>query len=121
MKLLLDQGLSRTAAVYLREQGHDVVHTSEVALTSATDVSILEVARSEDRVIVTLDADFHMLLAMTKAQHPSVIRIREEGLKAKEVAERIVAVLSRCGDELVAGALISVVSPYIRVKLLPIV
>ncbi|HXG91617.1 MAG TPA: DUF5615 family PIN-like protein [Blastocatellia bacterium] len=60
MKLLLDQGLPRTAAVILRSAGFDVVHTGEIGLATAEDVAIIEHSRDEGRIIVTLDADFHL-------------------------------------------------------------
>jgi predicted nuclease of predicted toxin-antitoxin system len=48
----------------------------------ASDAVILDYAREEGRVIVTLDADFHTLLALTGATFPSVVRVRIEGLRA---------------------------------------
>ena len=62
MKLLLDQGLPRTAAALLRQAGIDSVHVGEIGYAAATDASILERARNEERVVVTLDADFHALV-----------------------------------------------------------
>ena len=74
--VLLDQGLPRTAAGLLREIGWDAQHVSERGMSQAEDVAIIEVARQEGRVVVTLDADFHALLAVSGAQGPSVLRIR---------------------------------------------
>src|SRR5687768_9912917 len=73
MRLLLDQGLPRAAAALLRQAGIDTVHVGEIGYAAATDASILEHGRNEERVVVTLDADFHALLARTGAPSPSVI------------------------------------------------
>jgi hypothetical protein len=62
MKLLLDQGLPRSAAMLLREGGIDTLHVGEIGLAAATDNEILQRGRQEERVVVTLDADFHALL-----------------------------------------------------------
>jgi predicted nuclease of predicted toxin-antitoxin system len=70
MKLLLDHGLPRSAARLLREGGIDTLHVGEVGLAAATDNEILEKGRQEDRVVVTLDADFHSLLAFRKPFFP---------------------------------------------------
>jgi predicted nuclease of predicted toxin-antitoxin system len=83
MKLLLDQGLPRTAAKLLSEAGVETIHVGDVGYASADDANIIEFARQGGFVIVTLDADFHALLALSGAIAPSVIRIRMEGLRSE--------------------------------------
>jgi predicted nuclease of predicted toxin-antitoxin system len=78
MKLLLDQGTPRRTAIWLRQSGWDAVHTVEEGLSAAEDTQILEIARKQGRVVVTLDADFHTLMAISGASSPSVIRMRME-------------------------------------------
>ena len=80
MKLLLDQGLSRGTAEQLREAGIDTVHVGDVGYSTAEDEVVLRLGRDQQRTVVTLDADFHTLLALTEATTPSVIRVRIEGL-----------------------------------------
>jgi predicted nuclease of predicted toxin-antitoxin system len=121
IRVLLDQGLPRTAAGRLRERGWDVQHVSERGMSQAEDAAIIEVARHERRVVVTLDADFHALLAVSGAQEPSVLRIRMEGLKADRVASLIEQVFSVAGNELASGAMVTVLDGKIRIKRLPIV
>lgn len=119
--VLLDQGLPRTAAGLLREIGWDAQHVSERGMSQAEDVAIIEVARQEGRVVVTLDADFHALLAVSGAQGPSVLRIRMEGLKADRVASLIQQVFAVAGNALALGAMVTVLDGKIRIKHLPIV
>jgi predicted nuclease of predicted toxin-antitoxin system len=64
MKLLLDQGVARSAGSRLQELGHDAVHVGEIGMASATDRAILEEAAQRQAVVVTFDADFHALLAL---------------------------------------------------------
>ena len=71
-------------------------------------------------MIVTLDADFHMHLALAQALKPSVIRIRIEGLRAEEFSELLQRVLKQCADDLNAGAMVSVNEFQIRVRRLPV-
>ena len=82
MKVLLDQGLPRSTTSFLRSAGFDAVHTSDVGLATADDATILEEAREDGRFVVTLDADFHALLALSGSRAPSVVRMRDEGLGA---------------------------------------
>lgn len=120
MKLLLDQGTPRSAAARLRQAGLDAVHTGETGLAEAEDDEIIQRATKEGRIIVTLDADFHTLLALTQASKPSVIRIRIEGLRAEEFCGLLLQVLHQCAEELAAGAMVSVNDFHIRVRRLPI-
>lgn len=120
MKLLLDQGLPRGAARLLREAGIDATHTGECGLATAADREILEYARSEGRIVVTLDADFHAILALSAAADPSTIRIRIQGLSAEPLAELVRSVLERSRRDLAAGAVVSVTERQIRVRRLPI-
>lgn len=119
--VLLDQGLPRTAAGLLREIGWDAQHVSERGMSQAEDVAIIEVARQEGCVVVTLDADFHALLAVSGAQGPSVLRIRMEGLKADQVASLIKQVFAVAGNALALGAMVTVLDGKIRIKHLPII
>ena len=120
MKLLLDHGTPRSAAARLRQAGLDAVHTGETGLAEADDSEIIRRAAAEGRIVVTLDADFHALLALTQANGPSVIRIRIEGLRAEEFCGLLQRVLHQCADELAAGAMVSVNDYQIRIRRLPI-
>jgi predicted nuclease of predicted toxin-antitoxin system len=116
MKLLLDQGTPRSAASLLRRAGFDAVHTGETGLAEAEDAEIIRRAALEDRVVVTLEADFHTHLAAAQARKPSVIRIRIEGLRAEEFSGLLQNVLRQCADDLQAGAMVSVNHFQIRVR-----
>ncbi len=120
IKMLLDQGLPRTAASLLRERGWDVQHVSERGMSRAEDAAIITLARMEQRMVVTLDADFHALLAVSGATGPSVLRIRMEGLKADQVASLVERVLALASDELTQGAMITLADGKVRIKLLPV-
>ncbi len=118
--LLLDQGLPRSTAELLRARGIEAVHVGECAMSQASDAAILERARSEQRAVVTLDADFHALLALTGAAGPTVIRLRAQGLKAHDACALIESVVARAETDIAAGALISATRKLVRIKRLPI-
>ena len=121
MKLLLDQGLPRSAAALLRATGIDTVHTGEIGLATADDEAIIQVARQQERVIITLDADFHALLALSGADKPSVVRIRIEGLRAESLATLLQALLEERSSELDKGALMTVQLERVRIRFLLII
>lgn len=120
MKLLLDQGLPRSSAAILRDRGIDAVHVGESGLGTASDQAILRTARVDGRVIVTLDSDFHTILALEGCAGPSVIRVRWEGLRGPQVADLIRQVIELCRDDLLAGAVVSVTPVGLRLRLLPV-
>jgi predicted nuclease of predicted toxin-antitoxin system len=120
IRFLLDQGTPRSAASLLRGLGWEAVHVSEIGLSRATDLQILDVARAESRVCVTLDADFHALLVAHSANSPSVVRIRIEGLRAPQMAAVIQKVVAQTGRDLENGAAVSVTKKSIRIRKLPL-
>ena len=120
MRLLLDQGLPRNAALLLRQSGIDSIHVGEIGFSKATDEAILQHALITQRIVVTLDADFHALLAHSGAKSPSVIRIRIERLKADAVATLLQTVLPQCEEELQLGAIVTVQPGRIRIHRLPL-
>ena len=69
---------------------------------------------------MTLDADFHMRLALSGATKPSVIRIRIEGLRADGLAEVLRRVIDQCAEDLAQGALVSVTETALRLRRLPL-
>jgi len=120
MRLLLDQGLPRTTVRHLAEMSVIAEHVGELGLSRASDAEILDVARERHAIVVTLDADFHALLATSRAAGPSVVRIRIDGLNAVRLAPLLIQVLAVAGQDLEAGAMVSVTARQIRVRRLPI-
>jgi predicted nuclease of predicted toxin-antitoxin system len=120
MKLLLDQGLPRSTVRHLATAGVAAEHVGDLGMASANDDAILEAARQRQAAVVTLDADFHHLLAAAHATTPSVVRIRVEGLKGDQLAAILVQVISVARAELDTGAAVSVTANRIRVRTLPI-
>jgi predicted nuclease of predicted toxin-antitoxin system len=121
VKLLLDVGCPRGATRLLQAAGIESAHAGDLDLATAEDPRILEAARQGGWTVVTLDADFHAILALSGQTAPSVIRVRQEGLRAAELATLLVEVLRRCRQALESGALVSVRSvDRLRLRLLPI-
>lgn len=87
----------------------------------AEDADILAWARQDSRIVITLDADFHALLALSGANAPSVIRIRIERLRAEAVVDLVQKLLERWGQLLEAGAVLTVQPGRVRIHHLPII
>lgn len=104
----------------LREKGMDATHVGEIGMAHSSDSEILKLAEVEGRIVVTLDSDFHAMLAATGASRPSVIRIREEGLKGVNLSNLIVRVATQFSEALTKGCVITVTHNQARLRLLPI-
>ena len=105
----------------MRDAGLKAEHVGELGLAAAADSTILARALDHAQIVVTLDADFHAQLALSGAAGPSVIRIRIEGLKARQLADLLVRLLEQCGDDLKSGAMVTVSESSVRIRHLPLV
>jgi predicted nuclease of predicted toxin-antitoxin system len=119
-RLLLDQGLPRSTVRHLEERGFDVRHVADVGHSRASDAEITALALDQGRTIVTLDSDFHRLLAISGASAPSVIRIRCEGLRGLDVAVLISQVFGQLGDQVERGVMVTVTDRTVRLHRLPL-
>lgn len=120
MRFLSDVGVSRSTAAELRHGGHDVVHLRDVGLHRLPDSEILELARREDRIILTFDLDFSDLLATGLHALPSVIVFRLRDQTPASVNPRLLLLISERERELAEGAIVMVEERRYRLRRLPI-
>ncbi|MEM1041576.1 MAG: DUF5615 family PIN-like protein [Bacteroidota bacterium] len=69
MRLLADEHIPFPSIRLLRDAGHDVASVAE-ATSSARDVEVLAQARTEDRILLTFDSDFGVLLFVNRQPPP---------------------------------------------------
>lgn len=59
MKFLVDAHLPRKLAHFLRDAGHDVLHTLDLPMQNRTeDAEINWISMQDQRIVITKDADF---------------------------------------------------------------
>lgn len=80
MKIKIDENLSRHLKDPLAQLGHDVSTALEEGLLGKIDIEIGAVAKSEDRMIFTLDLDFADLRKFPPGSHPGVILFRPRSM-----------------------------------------
>ena len=120
MKLLLDQGLPRSLVHSLSGSGHPTTHVADLAMAAAPDEDILALAIREHAVIVTMDSDYHTLLALRGLSWPSVIRVREQSLRSDDLLALLLPVLELIETELRAGVAVSLTRRRLRYQRLPV-
>lgn len=76
MKFLLDENLSPLYARTVRDLGHDAVSVVEIELSGADDTNVRAAAIDQQRILLTLDADFANVLRYPPTGTPGVVRLR---------------------------------------------
>jgi hypothetical protein len=76
VRFLIDQNLGHQVSRVLNRLGHNSVHVRDRNLGDAPDRALVELARREDRIVVTVDKDFEKQALRTRSREPSVIRVR---------------------------------------------
>lgn len=119
-RLLFDAALSPESAAFARHHGFDAVHVQDVNMLRSSDEEILEHARMDRRVLVTLDLDFARILALTgEANRPSVAILRLRLATLARVHDALLR-LARLMPGTFRNAIILVEQDRIRVRYLPL-
>jgi predicted nuclease of predicted toxin-antitoxin system len=90
-------------------------------MQAAPDGDVLELAASEDRVLVSADTDFGTLLALTGLAVPSVVVFRRtSGRRPEEQAKLLLDCLPDIQESLDEGSIVIIEETRLRVRHLPI-
>jgi predicted nuclease of predicted toxin-antitoxin system len=116
MRFLIDMPLSPALAAWLRQQGHDALHATEVGLHRASDGEVLERARIESRVVLTADLDYPRLLTLTRAQGPGLILFRGGDFSERECIERLAQVFEKVLPQVLENSIVVVERNRIRLR-----
>jgi predicted nuclease of predicted toxin-antitoxin system len=120
MRFLVDMPLSPELAAWLIQSGHEATHATELGLHRATDATILERARRDQRVVVTADLDYPRLLALTQEQSPGLILFRGGNFSEKECVERLHRTLETVAIHELPHSIIVIEKDRIRRRRLPL-
>ena len=99
MRWLLDECVDAALVGILRDLGHDVVYTGDIA-PRASDTEVMDLAAHERRLLLTEDKDFGDLIFRQARAVPGLVllRINPEHRQLKEL--RLRAVVERFGTTL---------------------
>lgn len=85
MKFLIDAHLPMRLVYWLRERGHDVIHTRELPLKNETDdIDIIQLSVEQDRIVVSKDEDFYKYFIL-KGQPPKLLMLTMGNIVNKDL------------------------------------
>jgi predicted nuclease of predicted toxin-antitoxin system len=122
LRFLIHNALSPVVAEQLQAAGHEAVHVRDYGLQAATDEVIFERAAVEDRILVSADTDFGMLLATRQATSPSVVLFRHGAQHRPEhQVDLLKANLEALDEQLQLGCIVVLEPDRVSVRALPLV
>src|ERR1700685_3899498 len=120
MKLLVDMNLSPRWVDTLRDAGWDAVHWSSIGRGNEPDAEIMYYAAQNGYTVLTHDLNFSGILAAHHGDRPSVVQVRPDDVSPSMVGAQVIAALRNAEPELEAGALLTISSSRVRIRMLPI-
>jgi predicted nuclease of predicted toxin-antitoxin system len=99
VRFLADESCDFAVVRALRDAGHDVTALAEVS-PALDDASVLVLARSEARILLTEDKDFGLLAYAGGQQTAGVILIRFPADARKQLVQTAINVVAEIGDRL---------------------
>ena len=76
LRLLANMNISPKTVNALKEKGIDIIRVSDLLPVTSSDREILDLARRDNRTVVTQDLDFSSLLTLGGFNRPSLITLR---------------------------------------------
>lgn len=102
MQFLADESCDFAAVQALRAAGHDVVAVAELA-RGAEDSAIVELARSEGRILLTEDKDFGQLVFAAAHRTAGVILLRWPVTARSALGSALIELVAKHRDSLLGS------------------
>jgi len=114
MKFLCDAHISVEMVAMLRDLGHNCLDASPIP-PRMPDVDVLQLAASDQRVVVTADKDFGELVFVHRIKCPGVVLIRVALATESDRVAHIRALWSRVMSRL-PGSFVTVTAGRVRAR-----
>ena len=116
MKFLLDENLSPLHAQTVRSLGYDALSVVEIGLSGADDAMVRAAAIEQERILVTLDADFANVIRNPPGETPGIVRIRLHPATEEAIDVLIRRQIPRLAEMSLRGKLVVIDERKIRIR-----
>lgn len=113
MRFLVDRCAGARLAQWLHAQGHDVAEAAQQG-DDPGDAELLQRAVDDDRILVTIDTDFGLLIFAEERPHRGLVRLPD--LPAEARIAVFSDLLARHSSDLEARAIVTVRGGIVRVS-----
>ena len=120
MKFLIDMPISPKTCTFLSKKGFDAVHLYHLDKTRASDAEIIELAKAENRIIITMDLDFPFILAHSHTKSPGVILVRMSYATVERLNQRLVHLFEVIPEKEIKNSVVVLQDFDIRIRKLPL-
>jgi predicted nuclease of predicted toxin-antitoxin system len=121
VRFLVDASLSPRVAALLADAGHDAQHVETFDVLRVSDDMMLAFAASEERVLVSADADYEVLFSRDGLSEPSCVLFSSaDALRPDAQAAALLSNLAAVAEDLASGALVTITSGQLTVNPLPV-
>lgn len=115
-KLKLDENLSIHLKPVLANAGFDVMTAADEGLLSQSDERISHAARSENRVLLTLDLEFANLRKHPPGRHPGIVLFRPKTFGPRAVSRFVLEFFKNNSMEDLVGCTVVVDPSRVRIR-----
>ena len=116
MKLKLDEKIPSTVAEFLREPLFDVDTVLEESLGGSDDRTVLEAARAEGRMLITLDRGFGDVRSYPPGSHPGIVGLRPDDQRVPTVLRSVEMLVEHHDLASLAGCISVIQRNVLRVR-----
>ncbi len=115
-RLFLDQNIRIEIAESLRQDGHTIVHATEVGLRERDDETVFRWAVENHLTLVSFDVDFAERAYWGREPHLGIVRLRLEPQTPEHVLPSLRSFLAAYSPEDMRNALVILTEKKVRIR-----
>jgi len=116
MHILADENIQQPTVRFLQEQGWDIRWIPDEGMAGSDDERVFEHAQNNHRALLTYNADFVDIRALSVSHHNGIIRLRFSNQRVDFVHLHLIAALEQFRNADLRDTLVTITDDRIRVR-----